>query len=66
MGNSQKSFNDFCKNNNIQYFLSNGTLLGAIKYKGFIPWDDDIDVLVPRKDYPILIDARIIYYGFQD
>jgi len=45
----------FCKQNNIRYFLSNGTLLGAVKYKGFIPWDDDVDVLVPREDYNRLI-----------
>ena len=48
-------FNDFCVQNNIEYYLSNGTLLGAIKYRGYIPWDDDIDVLVPRADYDRLI-----------
>ena len=48
-------FDSFCKHNNINYFLSNGTLLGAVKYKGFIRWDDDIDVLVPREDYERLI-----------
>lgn len=48
-------FNKFCKENSLKYFLSNGTLLGAVKYKGFIPWDDDIDVFVPRKDYDRLI-----------
>lgn len=50
-----KEFRNFCKNNNIQYFLAYGTLLGAIRYKGFIPWDDDVDVLVPRIDYERLI-----------
>lgn len=50
-----KQFDSFCKENNIRYFLSNGTLLGAVKYKGFIPWDDDVDVLVPRADYDRLI-----------
>lgn len=50
-----KKFKCFCDDNNIKYFLSNGTLLGAIKYKGFIPWDDDVDVFVPREDYNKLI-----------
>lgn len=49
------TFNSFCKENNIKYFLSNGTLLGAVKYRGFIPWDDDIDVLVPREYYNKLL-----------
>lgn len=49
-------FQCFCQKNNIQFYLSNGTLLGAIKYGGFIPWDDDIDVFVPRKDYNRLIE----------
>ena len=50
-----KMFHAFCVENNIRYFISHGTLLGALRYKGFIPWDDDLDVLVPREDYDRLI-----------
>lgn len=50
-----KKFHSFCVENNIRYFISHGTLLGAIRYKGFIPWDDDVDLLVPREDYDRLL-----------
>lgn len=53
--NLLKEFRAFCNENGIRFFLAYGTLLGAIRYKGFIPWDDDIDVLVPREDYNKLI-----------
>lgn len=46
-----KAFDEFCSNNDINYWLEGGSLLGAVRHEGPIPWDDDFDVAMLRKDY---------------
>lgn len=48
---------NICSKNNIEYFLAYGSLIGAIRHRGFIPWDDDIDIMMFRKDFYSFIQA---------
>ena len=45
------TFDNVCKKHDLKYFFVYGSLIGAVRHNGFIPWDDDLDVAMPREDY---------------
>jgi len=51
-----ESVHNYCKKHGLRYFMTGGTLLGAVRHKGYIPWDDDIDIIMPRSDYQRFIE----------
>lgn len=65
-----KYFDGVCRKHNIKYTLCGGTLIGAIRHKGFIPWDDDIDIYITRDEYEkfrkVLSEEKHEYYYLSD
>ena len=58
-----KEFIRVCKENELTYYACGGTCIGALRHNGFIPWDDDLDVFMPRPDYEKLWEIRDQFTG---
>ncbi len=58
-------FHEYCKEKGLRYYLIGGTALGAARHRGFIPWDDDIDVGMPRRDYEKLRKLQVTHESYR-
>ena len=58
-----QEFDRLCRKNNITYWVFFGTLLGAVRHRGFIPWDDDVDIMMPREDFDRLLHMSSEEFG---
>ena len=59
-----EEFDKFCKKFNLKYYAGYGTLLGAVRHKGFIPWDDDMDFTMPRPDYQRMVELAPAHFNY--
>ena len=66
MLNILKCVDGICRKHNIPYWLSSGTLLGAVRHQGFIPWDNDIDIEMPVEDYKRFLQTYSSNLGYNE
>ena len=59
-----KDIHEFCVKHGLHYTLAYGSMIGAVRHKGFIPWDDDIDILMPRKDWELFSKLFVSKKGY--
>ena len=57
-----KEVDEICKENNLRYVMSGGSLIGAVRHEGFVPWDDDVDLYMPRSDWEKFVKIRFHRY----